>query len=427
MIHTLELSKVMSKATFEEIIRYLHLPYYKCCWLTTNYAECGLTMIRLYKFKRSEFKNKSVPEDDLTHYYMIAIVVNTGCMFGGDSHLSNNLLAFTPDFITAIYHKIFETIPCLEQGKQHYNDNPLERSLWFEINAFKARRLDVTFEIKIMHQQYLTLINRGYMLPKKYYKLNEYSDNTQTVLPDDEPDIIDFEELMDDYNSDIDSMYYKGSKNGLNINIYHKETELKKRGLLNHPDIDYDFLRIEVQMKKGKLNSLVSKYDLRGRELQYLIIPEVEEYVLDYYVTRLTGKGVYVTLKTAKDIINSSGYTKAKKDKLIRVIQAVSDKHGIAKVLEQVENGTITDLGKLSTVKQYLREIHNIGINPVTISARMNVPKVPLINLSGGADRSEIALPSLVDIIKTYSEQTKYDRQHGIPVTEEDLKQIDKL
>lgn len=139
MIHTLELSKVMSKATFEEIIRYLHLPYYKCCWLTTNYAECGLTMIRLYKFKRSEFKNKSVPEDYLTHYYMIAIVVNTGCMFGGDSHLSNNLLAFTPDFITAIYHKIFETIPCLEQGKQHYNDNTLERSLWLEINAFKAR------------------------------------------------------------------------------------------------------------------------------------------------------------------------------------------------------------------------------------------------------------------------------------------------
>lgn len=328
---------------------------------------------------------------------------------------------------TATYHKIFETIPCLEQGKQHYNDNTLERSLWLEINAFKARRLDVTFEIKIMHQQYLTLMNRGYMLPKKYYKLNEYSDNTQTVLPDDEPDIIDFEELMDDYNSDIDSIYYKGSKNGLNINIYHKETELKKRGLLNHPDIDYDFLRIEVQMKKGKLNSLVSKYDLRGRELQSLIILEVEEYVLDYYVTRLTGKGVYVTLKTAKDIINSSGYTKAKKDKLIKVIQAVSDKHGIAKVLEQVENGTITDLGKLSTIKQYLRDIHNIGINPVTISARINVPKVPLINLSGGADSSKIALPSLVDIIKAYSEQTKYDRQHGIPVTEEDLKQIDKL
>lgn len=347
-------------------------------------------------------------------------------MFGGDSHLSNNILTFTSDFITAIYHKIFETIPCLEQGKQYYNEHSQERSSWLEINAFKARRIDVPFDFKTMHQQYLTLINRGYTLPKKHYKLNEYKDNNaQAVLEDDEPDIIDFEELMNDYNSDADSIYYKG--NGLNINIYQKESELKKRGLSYPTDIDYDFLRIEVQMKKSKLNSLVSKYGLKGRELQYLITPELEGYVLDYYVTRLTGKGIYVTLKTAKNIINSSDYTQAKKDKLIKVVQAVSDKHGIAKVLEQIEDGTITDLGKLSTVKQYLRDIHNMGINPVTISARMNVPKVTLTNLSGGADSSEVALPSLVDIIKAYSEQTKYDREHGIPITEEDLKQIDKI
>lgn len=426
MIHTMELSKMVSKATFESVIKLLHLPFYKCCWLTTGYAERGLTMIRLYKFKRSEFKDKPVSEDDLTHYYMIAIAINTGCMFGGDSHLSNNILAFTPDFITVIYHKIFETIPCLEQGKQHYNEDSQERSSWLEMNAFKARRIDFTFDFKTMHQQYLTLINRGYTLPKKHYKLNEYNDdNAQAVLSDDEPDIVDFEELMSDYNSDVNSIYYKG--NGLNINIYQKETEPKKRNLSFQSDIDYDFLRIEVQAKKSKLNSLVSKYGLKGRELQYLITPELEGYILDYYVTRLTGKGIYVTLKTAKNIINSSDYTRAKKDKLIKVIQTVSDKHGIAKVLEQIEDGTITDLGKLSTVKQYLREIHNMGINPVTISARMDVPKVTLINLSGGADSSEVVLPSLVDIIKAYSEQTEYDREHGIPVTEEDLKQIDMI
>ena len=96
-------------------------------------------------------------------------------------------------------------------------------------------------------------------------------------------------------------------------------------------------------------------------------------------------------------------------------------------LISNLEDGTITDLGKLSTVKQYLHEIHNIGINPLTISARMDVPKVALTNLSGGANSSEIALPSLVDIIKAYGKQMEYDRQYGISVTEEDLRQIEKL
>ena len=53
-------------------------------------------------------------------------------------------------------------------------------------------------------------------------------------------------------------------------------------------------------------------------------------------------------------------------------------------MLEQIEKGTITDLGTLQTVKRYLKEIEKLGINPVTISARMNVPKQTLKNQSGG-------------------------------------------
>lgn len=40
-----------------------------------------------------------------------------------------------------------------------------------------------------------------------------------------------------------------------------------------------------------------------GRELQYLVTLEVERYVLDYYVNRLTGKGLYVTYDRAMNIL----------------------------------------------------------------------------------------------------------------------------
>lgn len=187
------------------------------------------------------------------------------------------------------------------------------------------------------------------------------------------------------------------------------------------------FLESKYKLKKRKLNTLVKKFGLKGRELQYLVTPEIERYVLDYYVNRLTGKGLYVTYDRAMNIIDNSGYTKNKKEHLKKVIEAVAKKHGIAKVLEQVENGKITDLGTFKTVKRYLKEIEKLGINPVTISARMNVPKQTLKNQSGGKDLSEKILFSLVDILSAYGDQIEDYQKHGIPIIDEDLKETDKL
>ena len=272
-----------------------------------------------------------------------------------------------------------------------------------------------------MNHQYLTLIDKGYTLRQKSYERNYYDDDELNIsedeitLSDEEPDMPDIEDFLAEipnnessnnsdskdstnaYNSDLSYIYYKGKS--LNINIYHKQTELEKRQLECDPDTDYNFLRIEVQVKKRKLNTLVKKFGLMGRELQYLVTPEVERYVLEYYVNRLTGKGLYLTYDRAMNIIDNSGYTKNKKERLKKVIEAVAKKHGISKVLEQVENGKIADLEKLKTVKGYLKEIEKLGINPVTISARMNVPKQTLKNQSGSKDLSEKILFNLVDIL----------------------------
>ena len=96
-------------------------------------------------------------------------------------------------------------------------------------------------------------------------------------------------------------------------------------------------------------------------------------------------------------------------------------------MLEQIEKGTITDLGTLQTVKRYLKEIEKLGINPVTISTRMNVPKQTLKNQSGGKDLSEKILFNLVDILSTYGDQMEDYQKHGVPITDEVLEQIDKL
>ena len=392
-------------------------------------------------------------------------------MFDGykDPHIPQSILSFTPDYVRAIYHKIFELIPFLEshpewcfdecwgdvencnieKDEAWLNRKKQLNEQWLEENSFKVARIDFTYDLYTMNQQYLTLIDKGYTLRQKSYERNYYDDDEPDIsedeitLSDDEPDMPDIEDFLAEipnnessnnsdskdstnaYNSDLSYIYYKGKS--LNINIYHKQTELEKRQLAITPDTDYDFLRIEVQVKKRKLNTLVKKFGLMGRELQYLVTPEVERYVLEYYVNRLTGKGLYVTYDRAMNIIDNSGYIKNKKERLKKVIEAVAKKHGIAKVLEQVENGKITDLGTLKTVKRYLKEIEKLGINPVTISARMNVQKQTLKNQSGGKDLSEKILFNLVDILSAYDDQMEDYQKHGVPVSDEDIEKIMKL
>lgn len=470
MVHTFELSKMISRDTFNKIIASLKLRCYGYYWFTTDYADKGFSAIRLSKFKRKEVKTEKQEDSDLTHYYMISLSINTAKMFDGykDPHIPQSILSFTPDYVRAIYRKIFELIPCLESHPERcfdecwgdvedcnikkdeawLNRKKKLNEQWLEDNSFKAARIDFTYDLYTMNQQYLSLIDKGYTLRQKSYERNYYDDDEldisedEITLSDEEPDMPDIEDFLKEipidesdvsdskanintYNSDLSYIYYKGDS--LNINIYHKQTELEKRHLEFDPDTDYDFLRIEVQVKKRKLNTLVTKFGLKGRELQYLVTPEVERYVLGYYVNRLTGKGFYVTYDRAMNIIDNSGYTKNKKEHLKKVIEAVAKKHGIAKVLEQVENGKITDLGKLKTVKGYLKEIQELGINPVTISARMNVPKMILKNQSGGKDLSEKILFSLVDILSAYGDQIDDYQKHGIQITDEDLKEIDKL
>ena len=423
MIHTLELSKMISKKTFDNIIDSLKIPFYKRCWLTTDYADKGLTVIRLYKFKREDVTTKVKEDSDLTHYYMICISINTGVMFNGDNHLSNDLLTFKQSFARTIYEKIFDLIPCMEQAKTYrYSNTPL----WFEVNAFKAHRIDFCFDLKTMHHEYLKLIDRGYSLRKDTFN-RSYFDDTEilSAVADNEPNIPDVETMGVLPSTDVSYVYFKCKS--VNINIYLKECEIIKEQLSYNTELDYDFLRIEVQAKKTKLNAIVDKFNLKGRELHYLATPEVEHYVLNSYVTALTGTGIYVTLDTARNIINMSNYTKPKKERLIKVVEAVSAKHGIAKLLEQVESGKVTDLGTLKRVKSYLHEIQKeLNINPVTISTTMKVPKQTLTNVTGGNDTKEIMLPSLVDILSAYNQQIEEEEQQDIADRQTLFEQLNK-
>lgn len=273
-------------------------------------------MIRLYKFKDKMYEKQmeGLPKDDrFLYFYMIALSINPSKMMGGDVHLPADTLIFTPDLVKAVYSSIIKLIPCLDNrpderkraGKaaqlvQQGNTECFEEwkeasATWLEQNAFQARRIDFTYDVWYCPRQYLRLIDMGYSLHKRQFERSYFDDDQQDKNDDTELDIPDVEEVQEDSKpeSDVDYVYYRGK--GVNINIYHKDTEILKEGLGSNPE-NYNFMRIEVQAKKSRLAYILTKKEKgklpeysesQTRELQYLVLPEVEEDVLTYYVGKL--------------------------------------------------------------------------------------------------------------------------------------------
>lgn len=457
MIHTFELSRVFTGENCEERYKYiidrLKMRYIKRpdmgFYMTTAFAEQGFQMIRLYKFKDKMYEKQmeGLPKDDRFLYlYMIALSINPSKMMGGDVHLPADTLIFTPDLVKAVYSSIVKLVPCLDncpderkkagkaaqlvqQGNTEYLETWKEAAeTWLMQNAFLARRIDFTYDVYYCPRQYLRLIDMGYSLRKRQFERSYFDDERQNDDDDKELDIPDIEDVQGERKSesDVDYIYYRGK--GLNINIYHKGTEILKEGLGSNPE-KYDFVRIEVQAKKSRLAYILTKKkkgklpeysENQTRELQYLVSPEAEEDILTYYVEMLTGKGIYVRYDRAAEIIEASSYKSLKQEKMKAILREVAERGGIANLLEQVENGTITHLGALSTVKTHLRDIHKLGINPVTIPEDMDVPKMKLTDSEGNVHWDE-CLPSLTDVIRNYSSNLKDHQREDYEYTAAEL------
>lgn len=411
MEHTLELSKMISERTFDALIHSLKKCHFnRLAWTSNAYADKGIPMICLRKFKprRRNDKGELVTLDNEPNMYMIILSINTGTMFGGDGFLSNDTSIFTPDFAKAIYANIFEEIPELEinpnykeQGLQEYWDTGIVPPIleeYYELNSFKLRRIDFTLDIALSPQQYMQLIAFGKEPSRSTYQRKTFTQNDDGV-DDDEPDFDDMEDILQEFTSDTKYIYYKSKS--LNINIYLKGEQLKRYNKIDSDNTSYDFLRVEFQVKKGKLNTLNKKHGIRERCFHKMPIQIIEADILNYYIKQLTTTGTYVTYDTAMNIVATSAFKPSKKKRISRLLELIVQKNGIAELLKAVDDGTITELGKPSTVRTYLRDIQKLGINPVTLSAEMEIgiPNAKKVTSTDEQEDTIVLLPNLLDFI----------------------------
>ena len=435
-MHTLLLSSVLSKEVYDNILTttpYNNIPvkspFVRMACIDNNRLpltadeKTVMPEVYLFQFEQTKKNGKNTEGTGvITHFLEIRINYNKA--MGGSGYYSipvEQTKSFMYEIIMAL---IFTHIPALQpippeylnysvlisdnvdfdhyrqytQNIEQYLADPSAPSV-----NLKLRRIDFSYDITTDYKNILLdLMSKG-------YRPNHFKDSAKVYYG------------KDASNETITESNYLKSKS-VYINAYDKEKELKDRhALLSEADMERVpyMLRFEVQAHKNRLQYMVKKERKTDssfqRDLFSFLNNELEYNTLKYYMESLIGKGHYFFFHTAIDIINNSAYTPYLKKKLCAVIRHISSRQSIHKFLELVENGTITDMGTLSTAKNYLKQIEALGVNPLTISinqkdAMKQIKKVhPMPDLNGYKYGEDFLYNPLVNLHMVYlsSEQFK--------------------
>lgn len=321
MIHTLTIThRILSYKVFDEIYKGLESitgvkprKVQEGCYVTEALKEEGFTSIYL--------TSKKVDTKYRYNFMQMTIILNPVKLIGKNKLdvLEVNFLEEAKEIFTEEVQKIHTSLPRLE----HWTVN----------------RID-----------YARNINTPYV--EEYIKLFQRADKPRA-----------FKELY--CNKSRIRKQREGSfylfNNSVAINFYNKENERLSQNF--NKDGAKDLLRLEIQCKKPKTNTIKTKNEFDSRHLAHYLSQEMSYQQLEYYYNNTIGAGDYYKLSEAIERVQKSKYTSKTKEKLIEVLKLVNKCRSIWKAREESEYS-------YSCFNRYLKQIRALGINPVTIPAR---------------------------------------------------------
>lgn len=242
-------------------------------------------------------------------------------------------------------------------------------------DAYQFRRIDycINFDLQELApgctvQQVMNLIKRS-KVPYGYTEWKEYDRDSHRKV------------------SKPNSFYLIG--NTTNVNCYIKSAELQERLEKNHSkgfstilletaDDARDIIRFEVQCKRPK------SYGAERWMKQSCLLPP-EEYNrywgllgfevclirINYYYASTIGRGDWYSLAKAQKIIRSFLFNRQKEERLLEALREVSQCRGLPNAIKAHQGGD------LEAFKMTLRELADLGINPVTIPREWNIARIP--------------------------------------------------
>lgn len=336
MIHTWTIThRIMSPKTFDEIYKGLEARVGKKprkvqegCYVTEALKEEGFTYIQLTSKIVNARKYKY-------NFMQITIIMNPVKLIG-----INKLEVIKMDLLEEV-KKVFA-----EKMKKIHTGLP-------RLEHWTINRIDYAVNINTPYvKEYIKLFRRG----DKPRGFKEYSRTGS--------------------DGDVKGGLYLFNES-ITVNFYDKEDERMFNQF--NKDGAKDLLRIEVQCKKPKTNTIKTKYEFDSTHLEHYLSQEVSYEQLEYYYNKTIGSGDYYKLSEAIKMVQESNYTSKTKEKLINVLRAINKCRSIWKAREESKYNP-------SCFNRYLKQIRALGVNPVTIPARWKMNKIDnIMSISQGA------------------------------------------
>ncbi len=173
--------------------------------------------------------------------------------------------------------------------------------------------------------------------------------------------------------SNKDSLYLKN--NSVNINCYLKYKELCE-DFSDCPSLENArfVIRFEVQCKYSKIYSMskiIKNKSGAANVINEMLSDDVSSDIINKYYNRIFQKGNYYTLEMARNIVESQHFKSKKENRLIDTLSQINECRGISKAKAKLQDG------ELEEFRRTLRELAEIGINPVTIPREWGIKHIP--------------------------------------------------
>lgn len=350
----------------------LHTVHMFCKIKTDFYSALYRTLLKLSKLNKVRFYDKGTATYcELLKDYGLNLILKRSELEDGISYsafeiIMNPMRLLNPDdyyqladmqHSKAIYtefEKVFKPI------KKEFNQDKRNKQLKFKLDktdSYKFKRVD--FAVNIVTEDienYMNLIKRS-NIPDSFYQETKYDKSSKRRKP--------FE----------DSFYLvgrnKANKATVTINCYHKGKQLKNKKLPCTDERAKYTIRFEVQCEYNKTYAL-TKSEAFGKDgFSYFLSNEVSEDNLKFYYKKTIGFGDYYTLSKAKEIIQGKRMKKEKKVALLEILDIVNEKRGIWKARKNTPDKKLFN--------KYIKEIHELGVNPVTIPVSWKIEHLPCL------------------------------------------------
>ncbi|MDL2232132.1 hypothetical protein LJC63_00945 [Ruminococcaceae bacterium OttesenSCG-928-L11] len=163
--------------------------------------------------------------------------------------------------------------------------------------------------------------------------------------------------------------------NSLRINCYNKYAQMKRKDPDNPNLENYrNIVRFEIQYRYPKilyLKNQTKDWDTFVDLMSILQSDEVCKNELTKYYNKTIGKGDYYTLDGARSRIRSMNFCASKESRLMGALKLVNQCRGVFRAKNSLTGA------ELAEFKRSLRDLGEIGVNPVTIPREGNIKYLP--------------------------------------------------